>query len=73
MKRGAGRLTRSAAENALLDFVAMRSSYERFTHGAADFLLADQIIRDFSAKLAQPTLCIWRARRMPAPNSRHSS
>lgn len=48
----AGRLTRGAAENALLDFDAMRSNCERLSHGVADFLLADQIVRDFSTKLA---------------------
>lgn len=47
-----GRLTRRAAEGALLDFDAMRASCERLSHGAPDFVLAERMVRDFSTKLA---------------------
>jgi uncharacterized protein len=47
-----GRLTQRAVESALLDFDAIRANCERLTHGAADFLLAERIVRDFSTKLA---------------------
>ena len=47
-----GRLTQGEVENALLDFDAMRADCERLTHGAADFLLAQRLVRDFSTKLA---------------------
>ncbi|HLX97338.1 MAG TPA: hypothetical protein VKR62_01470 [Roseiarcus sp.] len=30
----------------------MRANFERLTHGAADFLLAERIVRDFATKLA---------------------
>lgn len=30
----------------------MRANCERLSHGAADFLLAERIVRDFSTKLA---------------------
>ncbi len=41
-----------AAESALLDFDALRANCERMSHGAADFLLAERIVRDFSTELA---------------------
>ncbi len=47
-----GRLTEGAATNALLDFDAMRASCERLSHSAADFLLAERLVRDFATKLA---------------------
>jgi predicted nucleic acid-binding protein len=47
-----GRLTQGQVESALLDFDAMRANCERLTHGAADFLLAERIVRDFATKLA---------------------
>ncbi len=47
-----GRLTEGAATNALLDFDAMRANCERLSHGAADFLLAERLARDFATKLA---------------------
>jgi predicted nucleic acid-binding protein len=47
-----GRLTPSAARNALLDFDAVRANCERLTHGAADFALAERFVRAFSTKLA---------------------
>ena len=47
-----GRFTREAAESALLDFDAMRANCERLSHGAADYLLAERLVRDFSMKLA---------------------
>jgi predicted nucleic acid-binding protein len=46
------RLTQGEVEDALLDFDAMRADCERLTHGAADFLLAQRLVRDFSTKLA---------------------
>jgi len=46
-----GRLTRDGVENALLDFDAMRANCERLSHGGADFLLAERIVRDFATKL----------------------
>jgi uncharacterized protein len=47
-----GRFAREAAENALLDFDAMRAHCERLNHGASDFLLAERLVRDFATKLA---------------------
>jgi predicted nucleic acid-binding protein len=47
-----GRLTQGGARNALLDFDAVRANCERLTHGAADFALAERIVREFSTKLA---------------------
>jgi uncharacterized protein len=47
-----GRLTQGAAKNALLDFDAMRANCDRLSHGPADFVLAEHIVRDFSTKLA---------------------
>ncbi|MGO9423084.1 type II toxin-antitoxin system VapC family toxin [Roseiarcus sp.] len=47
-----GRLTHGGVEGALLDFDAMRADCERLSHGAADFLLAQRVVRDFSTKLA---------------------
>lgn len=47
----AGRLTQGQVENALVDFDAIRADCERQSHGAADFLLAERIVRDFSTKL----------------------
>ncbi len=47
-----GRLSQGGVESALLDFDAMRANCERLSHGAADFLLAERIVRDFSTKLA---------------------
>ena len=44
--------SRGGVESALLDFDAMRANCERLSHGAADFLLAERIVRDFSTKLA---------------------
>jgi predicted nucleic acid-binding protein len=46
------RFTQDAAENALLDFDAMRANCERLNHSAADFLLAQRLARDFSTKLS---------------------
>jgi predicted nucleic acid-binding protein len=46
------RLTQGEVEDALLDSDAMRADCERLTHGAADFLLAQRLVRDFSTKLA---------------------
>ncbi len=46
-----GRLTQGGVESALLDFDAMRANCEPLSHGAADFLLAARIVRDFSTKL----------------------
>jgi uncharacterized protein len=46
-----GRLTQGQVESALLDFDAMRANCERLSHGAADFLMAERIVRDFPAKL----------------------
>jgi uncharacterized protein len=47
-----GRLTREAVDSALMDFDAMRANCEPLSHRAADFLLADRIVRDLSTKLA---------------------
>jgi predicted nucleic acid-binding protein len=47
-----GRFAQEAAENALLDFDAMRANCERLSHAASDFLLAERLVRDFSTKLA---------------------
>ena len=47
-----GRLTQGGVESALLDFDAMRANCERLSHGAADCLLAERLVRDFSMKLA---------------------
>jgi uncharacterized protein len=47
-----GRLAQAAAESALWDFDAMRASCDRLNHRAADFLLAERIVRDFSTELA---------------------
>jgi predicted nucleic acid-binding protein len=47
-----GRLTRGGVESALLDFDAMRANCERLSHSAADYLLAERLVRDFSMKLA---------------------
>ncbi len=47
-----GRLTQGEVENALLDFDALRADCERLTHSAADFLLAQRLVRNFSTKLA---------------------
>ncbi len=47
-----GRLTQGGVESALLDFDAMRANCERLSHGAADFLLAERMVRDFSTRLA---------------------
>jgi len=47
-----GRLTQEAAENALTDFDAIRANCDRWNHGAADFLLAQRLVRDFPNKLA---------------------
>jgi uncharacterized protein len=47
-----GRLTPEAAKGALLDFDALRAGCERMGHGAADFLLAERLIRDFATKLS---------------------
>jgi uncharacterized protein len=47
-----GRLADKVAENALLDFDAMRANCERRTHDAGDFLLAQRLARDVSTKLA---------------------
>lgn len=47
-----GRLTQDSAKSALLDFDAVRANCERLSHGAADFALAERIVRDFSTKLA---------------------
>jgi uncharacterized protein len=47
-----GRLTRGGVESALLDFDAMRANCERLSHSAADYLLAERFVRDFSLKLA---------------------
>lgn len=47
-----GRFAQATAENALLDFDAMRANCERLGHGAGDFLLAERLVRDFSTKLA---------------------
>jgi predicted nucleic acid-binding protein len=47
-----GRLTEVGVESALLDFDAMRANCERLSHGPADFLLAERMVRDFSTKLA---------------------
>jgi hypothetical protein len=68
-----GRLTQDAAENALQDFDAMRANCERLSHGAADFLLAERIVRDLSTNYRRPTPCIWRARRTPAGRWRRST
>ena len=46
-----GRFAQEVAENALLDFDAMRAGCERLSHGAGDFLLAERLVRDFSTKL----------------------
>jgi predicted nucleic acid-binding protein len=47
-----GRLTQGGVESALLDFDAMRANCERLSHSAADLLLAEHMVRDFSMKLA---------------------
>jgi uncharacterized protein len=47
-----GRLTQGEVESALLDFDAMRANCERLSHSAADYLLAERIVRDFATKLA---------------------
>ncbi len=47
-----GRLTKSGVESALLDFDAIRANCERLSHGVADFMLAERLIRDFATKLA---------------------
>jgi predicted nucleic acid-binding protein len=47
-----GRFAQEAAENALLDFDAMRANCERLSHGASDFLLAERLVRDSATKLA---------------------
>ena len=47
-----GRLTQGGVESALLDFDAMRANCEWLSHGAADFLLAERMVRDFSTRLA---------------------
>ena len=47
-----GRLTQREVESALLDFDAMRANSERLSHSAADYLLAERLVRDFSMKLA---------------------
>lgn len=47
-----GRFADEVAENALLDFDAMRANCERLSHGASDFSLAERLIRDFATKLA---------------------
>jgi uncharacterized protein len=47
-----GRFSREAAEAALLDFDALRANCDRLHQGAADFLLADRLARDFSTKLS---------------------
>jgi uncharacterized protein len=49
-----GRFADKVAENALLDFDAMRANCERLSHGASDFLLAERLVRDFTTKLAAP-------------------
>jgi uncharacterized protein len=48
----AGRLTQAEAEQALVDFDAMRANSERLGHGPEDFLFAGRLIRDFATKLA---------------------
>jgi predicted nucleic acid-binding protein len=47
-----GRFAREAAEDALLDFDAMRANCDRLNHSAADFLLAQRLARDFSMTLS---------------------
>ncbi len=64
-----GRFTRKAAENALMDFDAMRANCERLSHGAADFLLAERMVRDFSMKLAAADALHLASARTPAPRS----
>lgn len=49
-----GRFTREAAENALLDFDAMRANCQRLNHGVEDYLLAQRLTRDFATKLSAP-------------------
>ncbi|HEY1865192.1 MAG TPA: type II toxin-antitoxin system VapC family toxin [Roseiarcus sp.] len=49
-----GRFAEEVARNALLDFDAMCANCERLTHGAADFLLAQRLTRDYSTRLAAP-------------------
>jgi uncharacterized protein len=49
-----GRFTQQAAESALLDFDAMRANCDRLNHGAADFILAQRLARDFTTKLSAP-------------------
>jgi len=46
-----GRLTPRQIDGALLDFDALRAGCERLTHSAADFQLAERLVRDFSTKL----------------------
>ena len=47
-----GRLTQRQVDGALLDFDALRDGCERLTHDAADFQLAERLVRDISTKLA---------------------
>jgi predicted nucleic acid-binding protein len=48
----AGRHTRASAEKAFADFEAFRAQSERLSHGPGEFALAEQLVRDFSTKLA---------------------
>jgi len=48
----AKRFSRPAADQALLDFDALRAASERATFGAQDFAIADRLVRDFATKLA---------------------
>ena len=48
----ATRFSREAADQALLDFDALRAGSEQATPNAQDFALADRLVRDFATKLA---------------------
>lgn len=50
----AKRLTRTVADRAIADFDALRVHSERLSQGSKEFELAEQLVRDFSTKLAGP-------------------
>jgi predicted nucleic acid-binding protein len=50
----ARRFSRADADKAISDFDALRVTSERWSHGAQDFALADQLVRDHSTKLSAP-------------------
>ncbi len=48
----ARRYTPAAADRAIADFEALRAQSERMSHGQQDFSLSEQLVRDYSLKLA---------------------